>query len=514
MFLHPLTQHVHCSYTPSPSMFLHPLTQHVLTPPHPACSYTPPPSMFLHPLTQHVLTPPHPACSYTPSSTMFLHPLTQHILTPPPPSRMTDTEHLPEFDKQFMSSFWNNKMIEDKLTKQAVYSASCRDIRQSSQDSSLSSFEESMTASSETLTKTFHLRNINADCQPRPLSDTRYNQNTKPSGQVGMSLDRGQCVPPQCNSIKVDNASKMSEKDIRRTQSDAELRVKPHKSFKSFSFKQAMSPLIFRKKKPDKVASPPDLKNVKTKIRKAESMISIPVIMETGFPATSTNNIHKLSSPTEHDSPCIRGLVSPLVHPRNSLNFPAPLRPRNSLNSEEGDKKETPIVRQKYQPLSRKSSMSSVSSTTSEKKDCVRHQPIIKSRSPQSTLSKPLSHPKLRQMASEPIIREPTSAKEPKSAPEPKPSPEPHPVFEKCKSVFDTPLKKVVKPTPPNISPKPARDLLLKKCIDCNTSPRARRESVSVALKPLRDEMKDILNEFKANKNVDTPIMKQKLKVC
>ena len=216
------------------------------------------------------------------------------------------------------------------------------------------------------LTRTYHLQNVASDSQPSiPSSVSDHSSVSRhsepniryvPSAQLDRK--RGSTLPPKSSApgpisykdmedgrgkslgknqslaFPSGKRKNLFQKDIRRTQSEAHMN-KP-KSGKSTggsfgSLKRALSPFIFRKKKTGRQEEEETMTGeVMKKVSDRDSVQSIPIVMETGFPATSTSGVDKEQQDAiMNGSACVRGLVSPLVHPRNAINLPSV--PRGSL---------------------------------------------------------------------------------------------------------------------------------------------------------------------------------------
>lgn len=213
------------------------------------------------------------------------------------------------------------------------------------------------------LTKTYHLQNVASDSQPSisgSVSDhssiSRNSRNSEPpvSFTNPRNTKRGSTLPAQSTAPTKSNIRNMEDskgkslskhqtlamssskrksffsKDIRRTQSEATMNKSNSKSPKpsgggSFgSLKRALSPFIFRKKKNTKSDEETMTGEVMRKVNdRSDSVHSVPIVMETGFPATSCSDINRSQEEAiMNSSDRVRGLVSPLVHPRNTINLP------------------------------------------------------------------------------------------------------------------------------------------------------------------------------------------------
>ena len=218
------------------------------------------------------------------------------------------------------------------------------------------------------ITRTYHLQNVASDSQPSiPSSVSDHSSISRhseppvkfaPSGQLDKK--RGSTLPPKSSAPGINSFKDMDDgrgkslgknqslaaihggkrknifqKDIRRTQSEAQMNKS--KSGKSSggsfgSLKRALSPFIFRKKKTSKQEDETMTGEVmkKVSVSDRDSVHSVPIVMETGFPATSCPDVNREQEDAiMNGSACVRGLVSPLVHPRNAINLPSV--PRGSL---------------------------------------------------------------------------------------------------------------------------------------------------------------------------------------
>ena len=233
------------------------------------------------------------------------------------------------------------------------------------------------------LTRTYHLQNVATDSQPSIPSSVSDHSSVSRHSEPPVSykhppqLDkkRGSTLPPKSSApagplsfkemddgwgkslgknqslaIQGGKRKNLFSKDIRRTQSEAQMNKT--KSGKpgggSFgSLKRALSPFIFRKKKTTKQED--DSMGVMKKVSDRDSVHSIPIVMETGFPATSCSDVNREQEDAiMNGSACVRGLVSPLVHPRNTNHLPSVQRNSKVFEESSGSpKRESKLTRKR-----------------------------------------------------------------------------------------------------------------------------------------------------------------------
>ena len=202
------------------------------------------------------------------------------------------------------------------------------------------------------LTTTLHIQNLAADSQPS-ISSSDY------SSKSSDHYSRPQDHIPQKHQGPISNTSNMPEpdkgsslgklrysskrnqpfqnhKDIRRTQSEAQVNKNKKSGNSLNSLKRAFSPFMFRgKKKHDKEEDDISTDHVMKKIPDRDNLV--PIVMETGFPITAEKPLSPDGASQSISSGYVRGLVSPLVHPKNTLNLPSV--PRGSLILEDSSRR-------------------------------------------------------------------------------------------------------------------------------------------------------------------------------
>ena len=201
------------------------------------------------------------------------------------------------------------------------------------------------------LTKTLHLQNLAADSQPSiPNSLSDHSSISKSSAETYSVPQDNPYKPSRVTEIPnqglvsdMDNEKGNSlgklqysdKRNIRRTQSEAQVN-KTKKSGNSFnSLKRAFSPFMFRSRRKDAKQQDEDDLSSKHVMKKIHDRDVGPIVMETGFPATAD---HRTDGDTQgNNSGYFGGLISPLMHPKNALNLPSV--PRGSLILEDSSRR-------------------------------------------------------------------------------------------------------------------------------------------------------------------------------